>query len=50
VPDSPKPPEEPVKYEDFKKQLELVVQETKKLEADIEVLQKLFLKGNFRML
>jgi hypothetical protein len=50
VPDSTKQPEEPVKYEDFKKQLELVAQETKKLEADIEVLQKLFLIGNFRML
>jgi hypothetical protein len=50
VPDSTKPPEEPVEYEDFKKRLEQVAAETKKLEADIEVLQKLFLKGNFRML
>jgi hypothetical protein len=48
-----KPPEnddKQVKAEDFDKQLQLVLQETKKLEADIEVLKRMFAIGNFRML
>jgi hypothetical protein len=50
MPDRTKKPGETVKSEDFKKQLELVAQETKKLEAQIEVLKKMFDIGNFRML
>jgi hypothetical protein len=42
--------EKPVKLASFGKQLRLVAQEAKTLDAHIQVLKKMFLKGNFRML
>jgi hypothetical protein len=40
----------PVKIASFGKQVRLVVEEAERLEAHIQVLKKMFLKGNFRML
>ena len=42
--------EKAVKLASFAKQVRLVVKEAKKLDAHIQVLEKMFLKGNYRML
>jgi hypothetical protein len=42
--------EKPVKLASFGKQVRLVAQEAKRLDAHIRVLKRMFLKGNYRML
>jgi hypothetical protein len=40
----------PLKLANFGKQLRLIAQDAKRLDAHIQVVKKMFLKGNFRML